>query len=630
MRRAVPALVALLGGLAGGCAGGGSPPELTYNRDIAPIVLGNCAVCHRPGESAPFPLLEYRDVRKRAAQIAEVTGSRYMPPWPPEPGYVTAGLVGERRLSDGEIERIARWVEQGAVEGDPADRPEPPRFPEGWPLGAPDLVLEMEESFTLPAGGGDVFRNFVIPAGVGSSRWVRALDMRPGNKQVVHHANVLIDSTGASRRLDAAEPGPGFHGMELLVESYGFEPHSHFLFWKPGTPPALGSAESAWRLDPGSDLVLNAHLQPSGKPESIRAKLALYFSDEEPTRKPMLLQLESDRQIDIPPGARDFEVSDSFVLPLGVEALGVYPHCHYLCREVHGWATLPDGRREWLIRIDDWDFDWQAVYRYREPLFLPGGTRIEMRFSYDNSERNPRAPRAPRRVRAGNRSEDEMAHLWIQVEPRPPAADGVDGRIVLQEALMRARLGKHPGEFSSHVNLGGVLLQRGRLEEAAAQFRHALAARPGDPTALTNLGSTLQQLGHLEQAVPLYRRALAADPDYANARYDLGSALLAGGDHAGALAEFERLLRAAPDDVDVLNNLGYLHARRGDLGRAVEHYQRSSRLAPDDADTHSTLGYLLAAMGDSPRARRHLERALSLDPHHAEARRQLAALEGAR
>jgi tetratricopeptide (TPR) repeat protein len=564
-------------------------------------------------------------VRKRASQIAEVTRTRYMPPWPPEPGY--GDFVDARRLSDEQIARIATWVEQGALEGEAGDLPEAPSFPSDWPLGPPDLLLEMDETYTLRAEGSDVFRNFVFSAGVKGTHYVRAIDMRPGNKQIVHHANVLVDRTGASRRLDAEDPELGFEGMELLIESDTFEPHSHFLFWKPGTPPFDGGDEMAWRLDEDTDLVFNMHLQPSGKPEPIRAVIALYFADRPPKRQPMLLQLERDGALDIPPGERSFTVTDELELPTDVDVLGVYPHAHYLGEQIHGWATLPDGRRKWLIRIDDWDLNWQAVYRYQEPVFLPKGTRLEMRYTYDNSAENPQNPHVPpRRVRAGNRSEDEMAHLWLQVLPRVPPRDRVDARIVLQEALMRQRLRKYPGEFVGHFNMGSVLQYRGQLEDALGHFERALLIRPRDATALTSMGAALHQMGRSEEAVVRFREALAARPAYSHARYDLGSALIALGRDAEASDAFAELLRHDPQDVDVLNNLGYLSAKKGDLAQALEYYRRSARLAPDDADTLSTVAHLLTLRGELAEAESHYELALRLDPGHAEARRELDAL----
>ena len=192
----------------------GKATVLTFNKDIAPIIFQSCAECHHPGGPAPFSLLGYEDVKKRARQIATVTKSRYMPPWPPESGY--GEFIGERRLSDEQIRSIQHWVEQGAAEGVGSAAPPAPKFSEGWQLGQPDLVIKAPQAYTLPAGGSDVFRNFVIPVPVSSPRYVRAVEILPGNKKIVHHANILIDRTGVSRYRDEQDPDVGFGGMDLM------------------------------------------------------------------------------------------------------------------------------------------------------------------------------------------------------------------------------------------------------------------------------------------------------------------------------------------------------------------------------------------------------------------------------
>ena len=599
----------------------GPAERVTFNRDIAPTVFENCAVCHRPGEAGPFSLLSYQDVKKRDEQIVMVTETRYMPPWLPEPGY--GDFVGERGLTDEQIRLIRQWVEEGSVEGAPSDLPPRPEFAGSWPLGEPDLVLEMPESYTLRAEGLDDYRNFVIPVPVTSPSYVRGIDIRPGNKKIVHHTNVIVDRTGVARRLDARDPGLGFGGMDLVFESDRFEPHSHFLFWKPGTPPAFGDEDMAWRVDRATDLVLNMHLYPSGKPEPIRASIGLYFTDQSPTRHPMLLQLEHDGALDIPAGEKNFIVIDDFELPLDVEVLGVYPHAHYLGKDIQGFATLPDGTKEWLIWIKDWDFNWQAVYRYRNPISLPGGTTLSMRFTYDNSAENPRNPtHPPRRVVGGNLSTDEMSHLWIQVLPR----EGADARMVLQESLMRHRLRKYPEEFSAHFNLGAVLQTRGKLAEAIHHFRQALRIKPDDPTALNNLGTALREMGRLQEATGRYRDALRVNPDYVNARYNLAQALLSKGDTDAAVRQLRQILRTEPDDVDTRYTLGYVLAKQGRPSEAVAHYEHALRIEPDDADTHNTLGFLYAVQGKLAQAVAHYQRTIRLEPDHVDAHNDLGSV----
>ena len=187
------------------------------------------------------------------------------------------------------------------------------------------------------------------------------------------------------------------------------------------------------------------HLKPSGKSETLDAEVGLYFTKDPPVKQPMLLALERDDALDIPAGDSDFVVEDSLTLPIDVDVLGVYPHAHYLGHDMRGWAILPNGQKKWLVWIRDWDIDRQAVYRYKVPIMLPKGTVLHMRYSYDNSSTNVRNPHSPPvRVRAGNRSEDEMAHLWLQVLPLNVTPNGADPRLLLEEAWMRNRLNKTP------------------------------------------------------------------------------------------------------------------------------------------------------------------------------------------
>lgn len=596
------------------------PGPLTFNRDIAPLLHRSCAPCHRPGEAGPFSLLTYADVKKRADQIVEVTGARYMPPWPPEPGY--GDFAGARRLRQEEVTLIRRWVDSGAPEGAPQDRPAPPHFTQGWQLGPPDLVLELDQSFTVPAEGTDVFHNFVLPVRVPATRYVRAMELRPGDKRVVHHANVLVDRTGSARRQDDREAGPGFAGMDVELESDSFEPDSHFLFWKPGTAAVTEPEDMAWRVDAATDLVLNLHLQPSGRPESIKPVVGLYFTDRAPTRFPMLVQLEHDGALDIAPGRQDFAVTDRYTLPVDVEVLGVYPHAHYLGRDVQGWATLPDGRREWLIWIRDWDLNWQAVYHYRTPVFLPRGSRIEMRITYDNSADNPRNPSdPPKRVRAGNRSSDEMGHLWLQLLPRSP-----EDRVALQEALMRRRLEKYPGDFVAHANLAAVLEARGRRAEALQEYRMALRARPSSAAALNNLGALLQTLGRPAEALQAYRDAVRADPGHANAQYNLGNALVAVGAFAESVPHYAEVVRLRPDDAGALTNLGGALLAAGRAGEATAPLGRAVALDPDSLNARYNLGRALAAKGRFREALDQLEAARRIAPGDDDTRRELEAL----
>ena len=564
--------------------------QVTFARDIAPILFHSCAPCHRPGEAAPFSLLSYADAKTHAHQIAAVTERRIMPPWLPAPD--DPQFADDLRLSAHQIALIQTWVEQGAAEGDASNMPPMPQFVEGWQLGKPDLVVKATQPFALPAGGSDTYWNFVFRSPVNQNRWLRAIEIRPGDKRLVHHANVLVDR-GQTARLLEKQPGSGFGGMELTIESEGFDPDSHFLFWKPGSAPYVEPEGMAIRLDKNNDLVLNTHLQPSGKPETLQPTLGLYFTDKPATLHPILLPMENDGQLDIPPGAKDFPVSDDFSLPVDVDLLAIYPHAHYLGRDLQAFATLPDGTTRSLIHIAQWDLNWQAVYRYAEPMLLPRGTTISMRFTYDNSADNIRNPNhPPQRVVAGNRASDEMAHLWLQVLPRDWAGAGVDPRALVQEAMARHNLQKNPNDFEAHYNLAALLQMRGKISESTAHFAEAVRIRPEDATANNALGAALLGDGRNFESIAYLSAALKARPDYFDAHYNLGNALASQGNFTGALL----------------------------------HFRAAVRLNPEDANAEANLGSTFFEMGNVKEARFHYERALKLDPHNELARENLQQL----
>lgn len=382
----------------------------TFSREVAPILYRHCAACHRPGGVAPFSLITYQNAAKRARLIAEVTTKRYMPPWSPYGAPDAPRFSGDRRLSETEIAALARWADAGAPQGDAARTPAPPQFPEGWQLGKPDIEAEMRAPFDVPAEGADVYRCFVIPAPVAKDRWVRAVDMRPGNTRAVHHALLFQDITGTARARDA---GAGYD----CFGTPGFLPARGLGGWTPGSLPFRAPDDIPELLHGGADLVLQVHYHPSGKPETDRTRVALYFTDQKPRRRMLDIPLGSNR-IDIPAGERRYRVADHFTIPVDVDAIAITPHAHYVCKEMYGYAVLPDGTRRTLIHIADWDFNWQQQYLYAVPVRLRAGTDVVMEFTYDNSVENPRNPNhPPRRVVWGPATTDEMAGLHIAVVP---------------------------------------------------------------------------------------------------------------------------------------------------------------------------------------------------------------------
>lgn len=402
----------------------------TFSHDVAPLLYRHCVTCHHAGGVAPFALVTYADAAKRAKLIATVTTKRYMPPWlPAEPHF-----QHEMRLTDAEIALLARWAAGGAPEGAAKETPPAPTFRDGWSLGKPDLEAQMPAPFPVPAEGLDLYQCFVIPAPSARDRWVRALDIRPGNPRVVHHVILFQDTTRTARRRDT---GSGYS----CFGTPGFLPARGLGGWTPGALAAVNPDDIPELLHGGADLVLQIHYHPTGRAESDRTRLALYFTDSPPKRRMMDIPLNSSR-IDILPGERAYKVTDHFTIPVEVDALGVIPHAHYVCRSMYAYAVLPDGKRLTLLRIPEWNFNWQQQYRFATPIRLPADTRLEMEFTYDNSAANPRNPnQPPARVTYGPGTKDEMAGLHLQVVPVDPD-DAEELGQALWGKMMRSRVGR--------------------------------------------------------------------------------------------------------------------------------------------------------------------------------------------
>ena len=612
---------------------------VTFNKDIAPILFENCATCHRPIDStpqangdpicvggAPFPLLDYPSVQPRARQIAEATRTRTMPPWLPEAGH--GEFAGTRRLRDDQIALIQRWVEQGTPEGDPADKPKPPVFAEGWQLGTPDLVLKSAESYTLEPGRGDVFRNFVFQVPRSSTRYVRAIEFRADNPGALHHANVAIDPARVSRQLDRADPGPGFASMpeDDVQNVFG---------WSPGKVPIFEPEDTAWALEEGSDLVVQLHMVRGATKETVHPSVGLVLTATPPTRVPIVVKLES-QAIDIAAGDSSYLIEDSYVLPVDVSAVSVYPHAHYLAREMRGTATLPDGTEKPLLWIKQWDVRWQDQYRFKYPLALPAGTTLRMRFTYDNSEANPRSPRPSRRVGWGQNSTDEMGALWVEVIPRRTEDAAVLTRDYYQRALatdiasaeMQAR--NSPREAAAHNRLALKYLQAGRIPDAQARLNEALRLDPNDAEAHSNLGTVLQMQGRLAEATPHLERARKLKPNDDRIRFNLANGLTAAGKTGEAIRELQSAIAINPENADAHFNLAMLLGPQNRLDEAITHLKRVVDLNPRNGEAHRNLSVAYSLQGKLDEAIAEARAALRIQPDSSAARQQLDRLLAAR
>jgi tetratricopeptide (TPR) repeat protein len=592
----------------------------TFTRDVAPIVFEHCGACHRPGGQAPFSLLTYEAARPHAAEMAAATAARRMPPWKAEPG--SGEFVGQRHLSPEQIEKIQRWVKDGAREGDPRHLPPTPAWPEGWQLGTPDLVLRPSETYRLPAEGADRYRVFVLTVPIEVARYVRGVEFRPEAPGVVHHANILIDRTRTSRERNEQDPALGESGLLAATAEY---PPGQLLGWTPGQPDPLLPSGMAWPLAPGTDFVVQLHMVPNGTPQPVQFSVGLYLTSDPPTSTPAVLRL-GRRDIEIPAGTRDYEIADSYVLPVDIEVRALKPHAHYRAREIRAAAVLPDGSSKDLIAISDWDFHWQHVYRYVAPVALPKGTTLTMRYRYDNSPDSRRVPGGSEGpVRWGPRSSDEMGDLWIQVAAHGSselAALNADfQRKWLQDEVtgLESLIRRDPSNFGLRDEVALLYLRMGRWREAAANYEQTVRLRPDSETVHFNLATALMVGGRLEEAATRYREAIRLKPDYAAARSNLGSVLIRMGRVDDALAEYEAALRANPEHAGAHNNMGSLLMWRGDLEAAAVSLNEAIRLDSRLPDPHYNLGLILQARGDIPAALHQFQQALSLKPEWPEA-----------
>jgi peroxiredoxin/mono/diheme cytochrome c family protein len=405
-------------------------PKVTFTRDVAPILQQYCQGCHRPGEIGPFSLLTYEDASAWAELIKDYTGRHAMPPWKPADGY--GEFRDERKLTDAQIRTLAEWSDEGAPRGNPKEMPPPRQFTEGWQLGKPDMVLDAGTSYEVAADGPDVYRNFVLDYVPDKDQWVKAVEVRPDQRAVVHHVIVYIDPLGRSLELDAKDPGPGYTSSGGGV---GFFPAEFLGGWAPGNTPRFVAPGFGMKIPARAHLVLQVHYHKNGKLLHDRTRIGVHFATE-PVQKQVRALPVLNTRLSIPPGEGWHEASASFRVPTDLTAYSVIPHMHLLGREMKVTATLPDGSAKPLVWIKDWDFNWQETYLFKEPVKLPKGSRIDLVAHYDNSTKNPYNPNSPpKQVTWGEETTDEMcvAFLGITVDGEQLAAGGGSEKVAQAE-----------------------------------------------------------------------------------------------------------------------------------------------------------------------------------------------------
>lgn len=394
---------------------GGNDP--TYYKDVEPLVRKYCIACHHPGEVAPFSLLKFEDVKKRARQIADVTSAKVMPPWKAIRGYGKF-IDGQQPLAEYEIDVFQRWAKGGAAEGaNPSSAPSiaaESAAAQSWDLGTPDLIVTMPQTYTIPADGGDIYQCFVVPLNLSEDKYIAGIEYRPGNRKVVHHALFSKDASGEAIRKDQADPAVGFRtldaGTGLRVGYDGV-----IGLWTPGLVPRRLPDDVGVKLEKDSVLVIQNHYHPTGKIESDKSTLALYFT-KAPPRQLAHYKTLYKFNFTIPPGEKHYLITNSEVQnePCGV--LAIMPHMHFLGDEMRVSLKNPKGETNPMVWVKDWEFKWQTQYFYAKPLGIAENSVIKIDAWFDNSQGNPKNPNNPPvLVREGRNSTDEMASIVLLV-----------------------------------------------------------------------------------------------------------------------------------------------------------------------------------------------------------------------
>jgi hypothetical protein len=395
----------------------------TFSKDVAPIIYKNCAACHRPGEIAPMSLLTYAEARPWAKSIRDETSEGTMPPWHADPAH--GKFANDRSLSTADRETLARWANGGAPEGDPKDLPPAPQFTEGWQLGQPDAVLELPVDYKVPADGFVEYEYFEIPTNFTEDKWIEGLEVRPGNRKVVHHVIVTMRPARPEPRptgfrgapgmgIPPGQSGGGPEGEDAVKRAHGqslFPPPQRLGQplggYVPGNKPIKFDAGSALLIRAGATIVVQMHYTTNGTPQTDRTKLGLYFARAEPTTE-MRMGTLINGKLAIPAGAADYSIAAEMTTTADVTLRRMLPHTHLRGKSWEYTATYPDGRSEVILAVPKYDFNWQTDYVFAEPLRLPRGTKIRAVAHYDNSTANKANPDPKVDVKWGDQTWEEM------------------------------------------------------------------------------------------------------------------------------------------------------------------------------------------------------------------------------
>jgi len=425
--------------LAGAAMAQGNSPAVTFNKDVLPVLQKNCQSCHRPGEIGPSSFLTYESTRPWAKAIKAAVLSKKMPPWFADPRY--GHFANDRRLADGDIKTLVAWVDAGAPEGDPKDKPAPIVWRDGWNI-KPDVVFEMPKPYNVPPNGTIAYTYFVVPTHFTSDTWIIDAEVRPGNRTVVHHASVHVRPPGSQWMKDARPGEPyvppkqadGSDALPAPVDPSVNVSNEWLLGYVPGIQPQnyFDLDHKAAKLIPaGSDLVFEMHYTANGKPAEDQTKVGFVLAKQPPKYRLLTLPV-ADATFAIAPGDSNYPGHAAATFNQPVELIYSQPHMHLRGKDMDIRLTYPTGEAETLVSVPHYDFNWQTIYFENQPRQVPKGTRIDLYAHWDNSVNNPMNPDPKATVRWGDQSWDEMIFAWVGVVvPRDTDPDKVMAKPVV-------------------------------------------------------------------------------------------------------------------------------------------------------------------------------------------------------
>jgi hypothetical protein len=418
-------VIARTGAVDGQYANKGAEGVPTFARDVAPILYKNCVGCHRPGEIAPMSLLSYEEARPWAKAIRDEVTDGTMPPWHADAPHGT--FTNERSLTDGEKETIRKWANGGAPQGDPSDMPAKPAFADGWSVGKPDAVFEMAEEYKVPADGTIQYEYFYLPTNFTEAKWVKSIEVRPGNREVVHHVLVYYRAAPDMQRTPVLRPNqeksrtPPDHaeGVRLSPERQGLPPRRILATYAPGTAPQVAPEGTAFRLEPGGIIELQMHYTTKGAPATDRTKVGLIFAKEPPAQELRPGQFING-SFTLPAGAANVSVDADVEFLQDATVWGIFPHTHLRGKKWEYTMVLPDGSSKTILSVPTYDFNWQTYYMFKEPLKVPKGAKIIATAWYDNSAANKANPDPKSDVKWGDQTWEEMQYTGVLFTPSVP------------------------------------------------------------------------------------------------------------------------------------------------------------------------------------------------------------------